>query len=180
MKNQTLTSLKREHKKEIVAFHLNKLAKEKTNIDCIAYSHSNGIGFHAYTNYVYPNGVKSIEDVQTIVNAFPLGNVNFTLTFSCKDAIGTPSPLSLHVSQFGLKLRYEDNEGHEIAIELPENLPFIETYYIDGKHIGFGRYEREKRFRLTDNKLTVTRYSGANDVYTGTKEQFENLFKITL
>ena len=180
---QEIEKLQARHEREIEALKLQQQATEKTGLKCIGYtSGGNSLGFHAYSQHVYENGVKSIADVKTILDNFiPSEKDNYVLTFAGRDNIQTESPfcLILHSSENlrpTAKLKYTDTNGVKISIELPVNLPIFRASMAQGTHKGFGRYESYHVISLTDaNNLSLTMYSGGYKYYTGTAESFYKL-----
>jgi len=179
---QEIEKLTARHQREIEALKLQQVATEKTGLKCIGYtSGGKSLGFHAYTPYVYENGVKSLADVKTIMGVYIPSEKPYILTFAGRDAIQTASPFCLNLHSFeggtpSAKLRYEDINDIDISIELPISLPIFKTYLAQGKHKGFGRYESYKVLSLVDGaSFTLTNYSGGSTCYTGTAKAFHKL-----
>lgn len=179
---QEIEKLTARHQREIEALKLQQVATEKTGLKCIGYtSGGKSLGFHAYSQHVYENGVKSLADVKTIMGVYIPSEKPYILTFAGRDAIQTESTfcLILHSSENlrpTANLKYTDTNGIEISIELPVNLPIFRASMAQGKHTGLGRYESYHVISLADkNDLCLTMYSGGYKYYTGTAEAFYKL-----
>ena len=177
---KTLNELKQQHKKEILALSRQEKAKKLTGFACLGYSHYEGIGFQAFNEYIRKDGVKTLADVRKILSIYKIGKENYSLTFAGKEPQKTASPFVLKIQNYdhapSASLSYKAEDGTGISIELSETLPIFEAYYEDGKHNGFGRYERIKRLRLKDNcGLDVCKYAGGSNYYHGTRKQFKEI-----
>lgn len=178
---QDFKKLAEKQLKEIKALKLQHEATEKTGLKCIGYSHCKGLGFMAYTPYVYENGIKTLSDVKKVLDVYIPSENPYVLTFSGRDNIQTESTfcLILHSSENlrpTAKLKYTDTYGIEISIEMPVDLRIFKSYLSQGKHKGFGRYESYKVIDLVNGaEFTLTNYAGGHKYYTGTAEAFYKL-----
>ena len=175
--------LKLKHEKEIKALEMSENATKLTEFDCIGYSDLS-IGFYAYNEYIYKNGVKTLADVQKIMDVYKPSQVdNYVLTFAGKENIVTESPFCLKLwsnenVKPSAKLHYTDANGVKIQIELPTDLSIFNTSLATGKHIGFGRYETYRVISLKNaTEFTLTNYVGGHKYYTGKAESFIKLIQ---
>lgn len=122
---------------------------------------------------------KTAEVYRHILTALKPEPVNFTLTFSGKAPIPTFSPYSVHYGGLHNSPNYMSvtvKFKHRVCpvwVEMPDEMKSVKfaVSVQDGKHLGFGNYEKQYTYKALTN-ISVMHYYGENKVlYAATIEE---------
>jgi hypothetical protein len=165
---QEIAEVKEKMNKEIDHLIFRDLASKELGIDksdVIIYG-SGEVGFFWSTKKA------TVEDLKRIVEKHPISRDpkhNYQMTFAGANPFFTDSPLVVKWTNAGLyskdfRIHYVSSAGIKIQIGIPEN--FFKSHFhsesINGKHLGFGRYESLKNARI--ELFKTQRYSGGSNV----------------